>query len=63
MSSEEDVERLFARAIAEYGTIDIPVNDAGQPRATGTVLTYDLDYRTIRAGDDTAVAITADRRS
>jgi 3-oxoacyl-[acyl-carrier protein] reductase len=28
VSSEEDVERLFATAIAEYGTIDILVNNA-----------------------------------
>jgi site-specific DNA recombinase len=34
-----------------------------QLRVTGTVLTYDPDARTIRAGDDTAVAVTADRRS
>jgi site-specific DNA recombinase len=32
-------------------------------RATGTPLTYDPDTRTIRAGDDTAVAITAGQRS
>ncbi len=32
-------------------------------RATGTMLTYDPGTRTIRAGDDTAVVITADQRS
>jgi hypothetical protein len=32
-------------------------------RATGTMLTYDPGTRTIRAGDDIAVVITADQRS
>jgi hypothetical protein len=32
-----------------------------QLRAAGAVLTYDPDTRTIRVGDDTAIAITAAR--
>jgi site-specific DNA recombinase len=34
-----------------------------QPRVTGTVLTYDPDTRTIRAGDDTTVAVTVGQRN
>jgi hypothetical protein len=34
-----------------------------QLRATGTALTYDPDTKTIRAGDDAAVAVTAGQRS
>jgi hypothetical protein len=34
-----------------------------QLRATGTVLTYDPGTRTVRAGDGTAVAVTAGKRS
>jgi site-specific DNA recombinase len=34
-----------------------------QLRATGTVLTYDPGTRTVRAGDGTAVAVTAGQRS
>ncbi len=34
-----------------------------QLRVTGTMLTYDPGTRTIRAGDDIAVAVTADQRS
>ena len=34
-----------------------------QLRATGTVLTYDPGTRTIRAGDGTAVTVTAGQRS
>jgi site-specific DNA recombinase len=34
-----------------------------QLRVTGTVLTYDPDTRTIRAGDDIAVAVTVSPRS
>jgi site-specific DNA recombinase len=34
-----------------------------QLRATGTALTYDPDTKTIRAGDDAAVAVTARQRN
>ena len=60
---------LVGHSVGELGRIlgiTAPAQTADlidQLRVTGTMLTCDPDTRTIRAGDDTAVAVTVGQRN
>ena len=43
ISNEDQVKQMVARALAEYGRIDILVNNGGIPGATANIVDMDLD--------------------
>jgi hypothetical protein len=64
LAAEEDGHGGEVRQAADNGSaqVIVPAEAAGlinQLRASGTVLTYDPDRRTLRSGDSGMIAVTA----